>query len=89
LRFSFVFKEPFIPLVLKEKAQRKVHVVKCLLKGKLWGGEEGEVAQTMYTHVSKCKNDKMKKKKRGNYTLKSVELLKWESACLANHEALS
>jgi hypothetical protein len=25
--------------------------------------EEGEVAQTMYTHVSKCKNDKRKKEK--------------------------
>jgi hypothetical protein len=24
----------------------------------------GEVAQTMYTHVSKCKNDKIKGKKR-------------------------
>jgi hypothetical protein len=24
-----------------------------------WGGEE--VAQTMYTHLSKCKNDKIKK----------------------------
>jgi hypothetical protein len=24
----------------------------------------GEVAQTMYTHVSKCKNDKMKGEKR-------------------------
>jgi hypothetical protein len=23
---------------------------------------EGEVAQTMYTHVSKCKNDKIKKR---------------------------
>jgi hypothetical protein len=27
-----------------------------------WGVGKGEVAQTMYTHVSKCKNDKKKKK---------------------------
>jgi hypothetical protein len=29
-----------------------------------WGGfvGGGEVAQTMYTHVSKCKNDKNKRK---------------------------
>jgi hypothetical protein len=26
------------------------------------GGGEEEVAQTMYTHISKCKNDKIKKK---------------------------
>jgi hypothetical protein len=25
----------------------------------------GEVAQTMYTHLSKCKNDKMKKERGG------------------------
>jgi hypothetical protein len=25
-------------------------------------GKRGEVAQTMYTHVSKCKNDKIKEK---------------------------
>jgi hypothetical protein len=32
----------------------------------LWGwvGERsGEVAQTMYTHISKCKNDKIKERK--------------------------
>jgi hypothetical protein len=27
------------------------------------GGRNREVAQTMYTYVSKCKNDKIKKKK--------------------------
>jgi hypothetical protein len=28
-----------------------------------WGGwTQGKVAQTMYTHVSKCKNNKIKKK---------------------------
>jgi hypothetical protein len=27
------------------------------------GGEGGNVAQTMYAHVSKCKNDKRRKKK--------------------------
>jgi hypothetical protein len=31
------------------------------------GGEvSGEVAQIMYTHVSKCKNDKIKFKKKKN-----------------------
>jgi hypothetical protein len=28
--------------------------------GSAWKREGGEVAQTMYTHVSKCKNDKIK-----------------------------
>jgi hypothetical protein len=27
-------------------------------------GQGGEVAQTMYTHVSKCKNDKIKGEKK-------------------------
>jgi hypothetical protein len=27
-------------------------------------GEKGDVAQTMYTHVSKCKNDKRRKEKQ-------------------------
>jgi hypothetical protein len=30
------------------------------------GRRRGEVAQTMYTHVSKCKNDKKKEKKSAN-----------------------
>jgi hypothetical protein len=29
---------------------------------RLWEGGRGKVAQTMYTHVSKCKNYKIKKK---------------------------
>jgi hypothetical protein len=29
----------------------------------MWGGGRREVAQTMYTHVSKCKNDKIKGEK--------------------------
>jgi hypothetical protein len=33
------------------------------------GGRRGEVAQTMYTHVIKCKNDKKKKKKERKNTL--------------------
>jgi hypothetical protein len=28
-----------------------------------WVGSGGKVAQTMYTHVSKCKNDKRREKK--------------------------
>jgi hypothetical protein len=27
-------------------------------------GGRGEVAQTMYTHVSKCKNDKIKERRK-------------------------
>jgi hypothetical protein len=27
-------------------------------------GSGGEVAQTMYTHMSKCKNDKIKERKK-------------------------
>jgi hypothetical protein len=30
---------------------------------RLWEGGRGKVAQTMYTHVSKCKNYKIKKLK--------------------------
>jgi hypothetical protein len=36
-------------------------------QGDWWGGGKegwGHVAQTMYTYVSKCKNDKRKKKKQ-------------------------
>jgi hypothetical protein len=29
----------------------------------MWQGE-GEVAQTMYIHISKCKNDKIKERKK-------------------------
>jgi hypothetical protein len=31
-------------------------------KGEGW--RNGEVAQTMYTHVSKCKNDKIKERRK-------------------------
>jgi hypothetical protein len=34
-----------------------------LIKNRVVGGEKGEVAQIMYIHVSKCKNDKIKFKK--------------------------
>jgi hypothetical protein len=30
--------------------------------GSAWKWERGEVAQTMYKHVRKCKNNKIKKK---------------------------
>jgi hypothetical protein len=35
------------------------------------GGDRrsGEVAQTMYTHVSKCKNGKIKERKCGTYIM--------------------
>jgi hypothetical protein len=35
-------------------------------------GGEGEVAQIMYTHVSKCKNNK-KEKKKHNFQYKQEE----------------
>jgi hypothetical protein len=31
------------------------------------GGRSGEVVQTMYTHISKCKNDKIKEKKEKGF----------------------
>jgi hypothetical protein len=31
-------------------------------------GRKGEVAQTMYTHISKCKNDKIKERKKNAKT---------------------
>jgi hypothetical protein len=34
--------------------------VKQVLPGRRWRMEYGEVAQTIYTHVNKCKNDKIK-----------------------------
>jgi hypothetical protein len=40
-----------------------------------WGGGGGKEAQTMYTHVNRCKNDKIKgekKKKKGSWTLKKM-----------------
>jgi hypothetical protein len=33
---------------------------------KWWGRGEGEVAQAVNTHVSKCKNDKIKREKKIN-----------------------
>jgi hypothetical protein len=37
---------------------------------KLGGGRQRKVAQTMYTHESKCKNDKIKRKKSLHTELK-------------------
>jgi hypothetical protein len=39
-------------------------------KGGGWG--EGEVAQTMYMHVSKCKNDKIKGETKRLYCILKV-----------------
>jgi hypothetical protein len=39
-----------------------------------WGGggrRSGKVTQTMYTHVSKCKNDKIKERKKRNHLYKT------------------
>jgi hypothetical protein len=37
-----------------------------ILPGSGDGGKGGEVAQTMYTHLSKCENDKIKREKKKN-----------------------
>jgi hypothetical protein len=39
----------------------------------MWEG--GEVAQTMYTHVSKCKNNKIKGEKKKVQNMKSQNFL--------------
>jgi hypothetical protein len=36
------------------------------MKKKAGGGRSEEVAKTMYTHVSKCKHDKIKERKKIN-----------------------
>jgi hypothetical protein len=36
-------------------------------------GEFGEVAQTMYTHVTECEKDKILKKKERNYRSKGED----------------
>jgi hypothetical protein len=38
------------------------------------GRKRGEVAQTIYTHVSKCKNEKIKEKKIFSYFVKADDL---------------
>jgi hypothetical protein len=49
----------FLIFSLKQNQRQRAEPV----LGKREGGqEEGEVAQTMYTHVSKCKNHKINKK---------------------------
>jgi hypothetical protein len=48
-------------IMLSEVSQVQKH------KGK--GGERGEVAQTMYTHVSKCKNHKIKGERKDKVLL--------------------
>jgi hypothetical protein len=40
--------------------------VEQVLPRRVWGLAGGKVAQTMYTHVSKCKNDKIKGEKKEN-----------------------
>jgi hypothetical protein len=52
----------------KEEKKRAEHV----LPG---SGEGGEVAQIMYTHVSRCKNDKIKGEKKKKISPQGLELL--------------
>jgi hypothetical protein len=47
-----------------QQNQRRGQNRLCLETGRNGALREGEVAQTMYTHVSKCKNDKMRKEKK-------------------------
>jgi hypothetical protein len=47
-----------------KKKKRAEHV--------LPGRQGEEVAQTIYTHVSKCKNDKIKGERKINKTLKKI-----------------
>jgi hypothetical protein len=46
---------------LQQNRRRRGQNKFCLELG--WAGVGGEVTQTMYTHVSKCKNDKIKGEK--------------------------
>jgi hypothetical protein len=41
-----------------------MYPIMCLKMSPWLGGRRGMVAKTMHTHVSKCKNDKNKKKDR-------------------------
>jgi hypothetical protein len=40
-------------------------------------GKGGEVAQTMYTQISKCKNNKIKEKERNLKNCVSLSLFNW------------
>jgi hypothetical protein len=51
-------------MTLKASTQQVLPRSRVGLSGVGWGGRE--VAQTMYIHVNKCKNDKMKGEKRKN-----------------------
>jgi hypothetical protein len=43
-----------------------------MLKTDISAGGGGEVAQTMHTHVSKCKNDKIKGQKKTDISISNV-----------------
>jgi hypothetical protein len=42
----------------------------------VWGGLWGEVAQTMYIHVSRCKNNKIEGERKKEYTTDNKTLKK-------------
>jgi hypothetical protein len=52
------------PVFSSTKSENKR--VEQVLPRRVWGLAGGKVAQTMYTHVSKCKNDKIKGEKKEN-----------------------
>jgi hypothetical protein len=41
----------------------KKRAEEVLSRSRQWGSRNGEVTQTMYTHICKCKIDKTKEKK--------------------------
>jgi hypothetical protein len=51
----------FFPLVTLPECKRFSFSLKS---NNVWGGGKGEVAQTMHTHVSKCRNGKIKGEKK-------------------------
>jgi hypothetical protein len=40
--------------------------------GKKEMGEDGRLAQTRYTHISKCKNDKRREKRRKEWICETI-----------------
>jgi hypothetical protein len=58
--------------MLKSKRVKEKVAYRMLLKGRMVGGG---VAQIMYTHVSKCKNDKIQLKKKEKKNSRMILLI--------------
>jgi hypothetical protein len=66
------------------KSEKRVKQVLARSGG--WGVGRGKVSQTMYTHVSKCKNDKIKEsKKKKKRILHNTVLLMTSNNCINYH----